>query len=113
MTHLEKLGWQLQVALSLDIPAELAAQILTTSNSRRLQELFQQASQRLLAAHQEVVQRPNSALASQQRLRSKALLDLVRARIATVGCRKPSVDKMLAVLDRRPQRKVVDIRKAA
>lgn len=113
MPQMKRLGQQLQTALSADIPAELAALIVTTSNPKRLQDLFQQASKRLLGAHQNALQRPHSAIARHERLRSKALLDLVRARIAAIGCRKPSVDKMLALLNRLPPENVVEIRKAA
>ena len=103
----------MQIALALDLPAELLANIATTNHPKRLQELFRNASGRLLQAHRDALQRPSSAAAGKERLRSKALLDLIRARIAAIGCRKPSVDKMLALMDAKPQRNVVDIRKAA
>ena len=44
MPQMKKLGQLLQDALSVDIPAELATLIITTSNTKRLQETFQQAS---------------------------------------------------------------------
>jgi len=113
MPQMKKLGAQLQVALTLDIPAELVALIATTSHPKRLQDLFRQASQRLLKAHQDVMQRPSSAMAKKERLRCKALLDLVRARHAAVGSKKPAVARMLTLMDTRPPKNVVDIRKAA
>lgn len=113
MLQMKKLGSQLQVALTLDIPTELVALIVTTSHPKRLQDLFRQASQRLLKAHQDVMQRPSSATARKERLRCKALLDLVRARHAAIGSKKPAVVRMLTLMDARPPKNVVDIRKAA
>ena len=113
MPQMKKLGHQLQTAFSLDLPAELLANIVSTSHPKRLQELFRQASTRLLKTHRDALQRPASAAAHKERQRSKALLDLVRARIAAIGSRKPSVDKMLALMDGKPPKNVVEIRKAA
>jgi hypothetical protein len=113
MPKMKKLGEQIHSALMLDVPAELVALVVTSSNPKRMQEMFQQASQRLLRAHQEVLQRPASALAIHRRARSKALLDLVRARMAATGARKPSVVKMLALLDSYRPQNVVAIRKVA
>jgi hypothetical protein len=110
---MKKLGQLLQDALSVDIPAELATLIITTSNTKRLQETFQQASRRLLDAHHASRQRPHSVLANQERIRNKALVDLVRARIAATGCRKPAVGKMLALMDTETPKNVIEIRKAA
>jgi hypothetical protein len=52
-------------------------------------------------------------LANQERIRNKALVDLVRARIAATGCRKPAVGKMLALMDTETPKNVIEIRKAA
>jgi len=52
-------------------------------------------------------------MAKKERLRCKALLDLVRARHAAVGSKKPAVARMLTLMDTRPPKNVVDIRKAA
>jgi len=113
MPQMKKLGSQLQAALSLDIPAELIALIVSTHHPKRLQDLFRQASQRLLKAHQDAMQRPSSAMAKKERLRCKALLDLVRARNAAIGSKKPSVARMLALMDARAPKNVVEMRKAA
>ena len=110
---MNKLGHQLQIALTLDLPAELLAHVVMTSHPKRLQELFRRSSARLLKAHQDVVQRPLSAAANKERSRSKALLDLVRARSAAIGARKPSVEKMLLLMDAKAPKNVVAIRKAA
>ena len=110
---MKKLGEQLHSALACDTPAELVALVVTTNHPKRLQELFTSASQRLLEAHRAVLQWPNSQDARYQRTRSKALLDLVRARIAAVGWRKPSVGKMLSLLDSTSPPNVIDIRQAA
>ncbi|MCX7178455.1 MAG: hypothetical protein NTX56_06635, partial [Proteobacteria bacterium] len=77
---MKKLAQQLQIALSLDLPAELVAIIVATSHPKRLQELFRKTSGRLLKAHQDAVQRPTSVTAKKERLRNKVLLDLIRAR---------------------------------
>lgn len=113
MSQMKKLGQQLQTALALDIPAELVALVITTSNPKRLRELFCKASIRLLEAHRDVLQHPNSAGASFARVRSKALLDLVRARIAAIGVRKPTADRILGLMDQHAPGNVIDIRKAA
>jgi hypothetical protein len=113
MTPIEKLGQRLLLAQSAGVPAELLALVLITSHPGRLQALFQQVSGRLLAAHQSVQQRPGSAAAVAQRGRNKALLDLVRARIAAIGSRKPPVEKMLVLMDARPPVNVINLRKAA
>jgi len=113
MPQMNRLGHQLQIALTLDLPAELIAIIVTTSHPKRLQVLFRKASERLLKAHQDVLQRPSSAVAQKERLRSKALLDVIRARIAAIGSRKPSVENILALMDMKRSKNVVEIRKAA
>jgi len=113
MPQMKKLGQQLQIALTLDLPAELIAIIGTTSHPKRLKDLFRKASERLLIAHRAALQRPSSPVASKERLRHKALLDLIRARISAVGSRKPSVEKMLTLMDARPSKNVIEIRKAA
>jgi len=110
---MNRLGQQLQTAIALGLPAELVANIIATSHPKRLQDLFRKVSERLLKAHQDVLQRPSSAVASKERLRSKALLDLIRARIAAIGSRKPSVERILALMDVNPRKNVIDIRKAA
>lgn len=107
-----KLGQQLQATLVLGIAPELVASIVTTSNPKRLQALFIEASERLLAAHQDVRQRPGSVVAAQQRLRRKMLVDLVRARMAIVGHRKPTVERLMQMLQRVPEN-VVNLRKVA
>ena len=113
MPQMKKLGQLLQGALSVDVPAELAALIITTSNPKRLQETFKQASRRLLDAHHAAQQRPHSAMANQERIRNKALVDLVRARIAAIGCRKSAVGKMLTLMDAKAPKNVIEMRKAA
>jgi hypothetical protein len=113
MPHIKKLGQQLLLAQSMDIPAELLVQVLMTSNAKRLGAIFQAASVRLLATHQRVQQRPSSAFAVLERNRNKALLDFVRARMAAIGCRKPAVDKMLALMDGSVSRNVVEMRRVA
>lgn len=113
MRPMEKLGQQLQTALAHDIPAELTALVVTTSNPKRLQELFRQVSAGLLEAHRNALMRPSSVAAKAQRERSKALLDLVRARIGTNGIRKPSIEKMMAMLATKPPDNLVEIRRVA
>lgn len=113
MPPMKRLGQHLQIALSLDLPAELIANVGTTSHPKRLKDLFRQASERLLKAHQDVLQRPSSPAANKERLRRKVLLDLIRARIAAVGCRKASVENMLELMDVRPPKNVIEIRKTA
>ena len=110
---MKKLGHQLQIALTLDLSAELLAHVVMTSHPKRLQELFRRSSERLLKAHQDVLQRPLSAAASKERLRSKVLLDLIRARSAVIGARKPAVEKLLLLMDVKALKNVVAIRKAA
>ncbi len=113
MSQMQKLAVQIQVALTTEVPAELVAFVTTTQHSGRLQTLFRESSQRLLRTHQEAQARPQSTLAQFERQRSKALLDLVRARMAIAGCRKPGVDKMMALLGTTSLRKVVDLRRVA
>ena len=113
MPQMERLAQRLQQAMALDISAELLTAVVMTSHPKRLQELFGKSSGRLLGAHRAALQRPNSAAAARERLRAKALLDLVRARIAAIGSRKATVDKLLALMDGKPARNVVDLRKAA
>lgn len=110
---MQKLGVQLQAALAAEVPAELVAFVTTTQHAGRLQMLFLESSQRLLRTHQEAQARPHSSLAQIERQRSKALLDLVRARIAIAGMRKPAVGKMMALMGAVGPRKVVDLRRAA
>ena len=113
MSQMKRLGQQLPIALARDLPTELIAIVVATSHPKRLQDLFRKASERLLKAHQDAQQRPSSALANKERLRSKALLDLIRARSAALGCRKPSVDRILAMMDVKPAKNVIEIRRAA
>ena len=113
MPQMKKLGFQLQVGLSLDLPVELMAIIVATSHPKRLQALYRGAAERLLRAHREVLRRPISQAAGRERLRSKALLDLVRARSAALGSRKPSVEMLLALMDGVPPKNVIEIRKVA
>jgi len=110
---MKKLGQQLELALTGDVPSELLASILTTSHPGRLQKLFQEASLRLLASHQAVQQSPGVLAALQARSRHKLLLDLIRARMASVGCRKPAIDKLFALMDTKLTGNVIAIRKAA
>jgi len=113
MTPMQKLGSQMQAAFTAEVPAELVAFVTTTQHAGRLQTLFHESSQRLLRTHQEAQARPQSTLAQLERQRSKALLDLVRARMAIAGCRKPGVDKIMAMMGTTSLRKVVDLRRAA
>jgi len=113
MPLMMKLGQQLQTALALGLAADLVAIVATTTHPKRLQELFRQASARLLKSHQQAQQRPASAALAHERLRCKALLDLIRARSAAIGSRKPSVDKILTLMDVAPPKNVIEIRKAA
>lgn len=113
MSRMQKLGQQIQAALTAEVAAELVAFVVSTQHPGRLQTLFHESSQRLLRSHQEAQARPQSALVQFERQRSKALLDLVRARMAIAGCRKPAVDKMLALMGTTSLRKVVDLRRAA
>lgn len=111
---MEKLGQQLQAALASGISPELTSLVITTSNPKRLQELFRQASAHLLEAHRNTLQRPYSMAARAERDRGKALLDLVRARIGTNGARKPSVERMMAMLQaQKPAVNLVEIRRVA
>jgi hypothetical protein len=113
MTQMQKLGIQIQTALTAEVPAELVAFVTTTQHAGRLHILFHESSRRLLRTHQEAQARPQSTLAQFERQRSKALLDLVRARMAMAGYRKPGVDKMMALMGSIRSRKVVDLRRAA
>jgi predicted metal-dependent hydrolase len=113
MPQMKKLGYHLHIALSLDLPAELIAIIVATNHPKRLHDLFRKTSERLLKAHRDVLQRSSAATAKKERLRSKALLDLIRARIAAIGSRKPSVDGMLQLMDAKLPKNVIEIRKAA
>jgi hypothetical protein len=113
MTQMQRLGAQMQAALAADVPAELVAFVTTTQHAGRLQTLFLKSSQRLLRTHQEAQARPQSTLAQFERQRSKALVDLVRARMALAGMRKPGVDKMMALMGATGPSKVVDLRRAA
>ncbi len=110
---MQKLGDQIQAALGTDVPAELIAFVASTQHPGRLQTLFRDSSQRLLRAHQEAQARPQSTLAQFERQRCKALMDLVRARMAIAGCRKPSVDKMMALMEAAGLRKVIGLRRVA
>ncbi len=113
MTPMQKLGSQIQAALTAEVPAELVAFVITTQHPVRLQTLFRESSQRLLRTHQEAQARPQSTLAQFERQRGKALLDLVRARMAIAGCSKPGVEKMMALMGTTSLRKVVDLRRVA
>lgn len=110
---MQKLGAQMQAALVAEVPAELVALVATTQHPLRLQTLFHASSQRLLRTHQTVQARPQSTLAQFERQRSKALLDLVRARMAAIGGRKPGVDKMMTLMDAPVPHNVIEIRKVA
>ena len=110
---MKKVGYQLQIGLSMGLPAELLAIIVATSHPKRLQDLARSAAERLLRAHRDVLRRPTSQAASKERLRNKALLDLIRARSAAIGARKPAVEKLLTMMDARPSQNVIDIRKVA
>lgn len=113
-----RLGNQLQAALTIGVPAELVAMVVTTSHPVRLRNLFHESGLNLLAAHRavrecETQQRPSST-ARQARDRIKALVDLIRARGQSLGERKPGVKAMLGLMDMPalPQN-VVHIRKVA
>lgn len=110
---MQKLGAQMQAAFAAEVPAELVAFVTTTQHAGRLQTLFLASSQRLLRSHQEAQARPQSTLAQFERQRSKALVDLVRARMALAGMRKPGVDKMMTLMGSTGPCKVVDLRRAA
>lgn len=113
MTQLAKLGLQIEGALAAHLSAEVVAYILTTTHPKRLDDLFRQASARLLKSHQEARSKPHSLLALERRNSSKILLDLIRARSAAIGSDRPTVSKMLAKLDPEPGRNVIDLRRAA
>lgn len=104
MSEMKKLGDQLQRAIAVGVPVELVAMVVTTSHPGRLKNLFHQGSLQLLAVHRDVQertaqQRPSLAAAQLQRERTKALVDLVRARTLALGERKPSVAAMLKRMD--------------
>jgi hypothetical protein len=104
MSEMKKVGKQLQKALAVGVPAELAAIIVATNHPVRLKNLCHQGSLQLLALHRDVQereaqQRPSLSVAQQLRERMKALVDLVRARAQALGERKPSVEAMLKMLD--------------
>lgn len=115
-TPIDKLAHQLDVARSAGLSSQLAVLVLTTQHPGRLHALYRQASLRLLAAHRRVLDDPRSTRILDERLRSKVLLDFVRARIAALGCRRPGIDKIVALLDipvSSRDVKVVHIRHAA
>lgn len=95
-----ELGDALKLALVAGVPANLAANILTTSNTVRLRRYFNEVGQRFLASHQRVLTK-QSGPALKERNRLKALLTLIRARRAQMGIRKSSVAIELRLLDKR------------
>ena len=114
MDEMTKLGEKIQTALDAEVAADLVAAILTTSHGGRLRSLFQEASTYLLAAHREAMLRPFSASAKNRRDRAKACLDLIRARTSAIGSRKPTVHRLISLLDaNQASSKVVAIRRAA
>lgn len=113
MDEMKKLGCHIQAALNADVPPELVAAITTTNHGGRLQMIFMEASAHLLDAHKAVQGRPFSADAKTKRNRAKALVDLVRARISVVGCRRPTVNRLISLLDARQSVNVVAIKRAA
>ena len=113
MDAIKRFGSQIELSLSADVPAELVALVATTSHGQRLHALFVEASAHLLEVHREAVRRPSSFQVRSRRDRAKAFLDLIRARRAAVGAKRPSVAKMLTILQDAKPKNVVDIRKAA
>jgi hypothetical protein len=114
MDEIKRLGNQIRTALNADVPAELVAAIATTNHAGRLQTLFLEASAVLLSSHRAVQKRPFSMPDSLQRIRSKALVDLLRSRMWAIGCRRPSVSHLISLLNsKRPSAEIVAIKKAA
>lgn len=95
-----ELGDALKLALAAGVPANLAANILTTSNTVRLRRYFTEVGQRFLASHKRVLTKQTGP-ALKERNRLKALLTLIRARRAQMGVRKSSVAQELRLLDKR------------
>lgn len=96
------LGNALKLALAAGVPANLAANILTTSNTVRLRRYFNEVGSRFLASHRKVITKQTGP-ALKERNRLKALVTLIRARRATIGLRKSSVANELRLLDARAQ----------
>lgn len=86
---IEKLAALADVARNAGVPPAVLAVVLISSNHRRQRALFLAASGLLLAAHK--------AKAPVEVLRYfKSVVDLVRARMAVTGSRRPTVDVWLS-----------------
>lgn len=111
MENLPRIGASLEAALAMGVPRELVVTTLMTSHRGRLSKMLRLAAQRFLVAHRYAQAHPRSAVALRDRKREKALLDLVRYRLAAVGLRREAPVKAIKLMDARPR--LIESRRAA
>lgn len=107
-----RLAHALSSALAAGNPELVVTSIVASAHRSRLQRLYLLLARRFLEAFEESRVRPHSRYAKLRCERAKAMLDLTKARISTLGSRKPADRELIDVLREADMPRVVH-RKAA
>jgi|JRYD01.1.fsa_nt_gb hypothetical protein len=112
-TALKPLAATLVTALETGNAAELATAVLATNHRGKLLRLFGLFAHRFLEAHAQSKAHPHSRTMAKRAQRAKALLDLIRKRIAMLGVERPNDAALIQMAIDTDLPRLVHSRKAA
>lgn len=95
MDAIERLGEAARGAIDSGSPPRLVVAVISTNHRGRLARLQRLFATRFLEAHQEMRINPASRHARARCRRAKCTLDLIRARIASIGVARPDELQLL------------------
>lgn len=110
---LQPLASSLSLALETGNAVELATAVIATNHRGKLVRLFNVFAHRFLETHAQTKTNPRSRTALKQAQRAKALLDLIRRRIAILGVKRPDDAALIQMAIETDLPRLVHSRKAA
>ncbi|NMG28431.1 hypothetical protein [Aromatoleum evansii] len=113
MQSTSRLGAAISAALAAGLPPSLVAAVLTIQHRGRLRRLFRLFAARFLESVVEVRISPASRHAATRRVRAKATVDLVRARLGALGQARPTDQDMLEWAREADLPRIVPLHRAA
>lgn len=113
MNHTDRIAQCCLTALDTGAPAKLVVSVIGTSHRKRLRRLYRLFAVRFLEAFHEMRLRPGSRHAKARCVRAKATVDLLRAKVASLGAGRPDDATLLDWAREADLPRIVHTRQAA
>lgn len=108
----KKLAATMAAAITYGNAAELICSLMLINHRGRLERLFQVFARRFLEAHAQAMAHPQSRTAAKRAQRAKAVVDVIRYRLAVIGQKRHSDKALMALAARTDLPRLVHSRKA-